>query len=386
MDKKNFYYLNIYLNRFLGDMVPVMPILGLLLLDRGFTLSTISLFFLCLAVTIIVVEIPAGFLADLKNPRLVVITSRFFKLLAFATLFVAFDVNTICLVAVLWGLSSALDSGAMQSYLFQLARQKGDEEQFESVYGNTFTASLMGLLVAGLFASQIAALGFTSLQFVGIGALAFCMVSVLFFPRLNKVIDVKERTGEVITHKNSIWSLLRFEPILLILLAVGIFAGGIKGSLDEYTTLLLTNKELTFGAIGYIVFCLEVLKTGGAAVAARFKLSIRTQLLVLGILGLAFLAAAMGNYIVAIIALVLVIFIDAILWVHNDTAIQRQASDENRATVASVKNFGTEVLAAGMFFITWIFGEYLDTSFLYMIGGSILLLVSILLFFKYKKI
>ena len=365
MSRENLYYLNIYCNRFLGDMVPVMPILGLLLLERGFTLSTISLFFLCVAITIIVVEIPAGFIADIKNPRLVVIISRLFKLLAFATLFIAFDIYTLCLAAVLWGLSSAFDSGAMQSYLFQLTRQRGDQEKFESVYGNTFTASLLGLLVAGLLAAQITVLGFTILQYIGIGALVLCVLSVLFFPRVAEFVPIKEASEGRFAYGTSFRSLLSLKPILFILLGIGIFAGGIKGSLDEYVTLLLADKGLAFGVIGYVVFCLEVLKTGGAAIASRFKLSIRIQLLVLGILGCAFLAAALGNFVVAIIALVTVIFIDAILWVHNDTAIQRQASDENRATVASVKNFGTEVLAAGVFFMTWLFGESIDQFSLY---------------------
>jgi len=385
MKKNNFHFLNIYANRFLGDMVPILPILPLLLLERGFTLSTISLFLLCFSVTVLVAEIPVGVLADIRSPRLVVITSRLFKLLAFGVLLFAVNTYVLCFTAILWGLASALDSGAMQSYLFQLSRQYGREKEFESVYGKTFTAALLGLLLAGLIASQISMLGFVTLQYIGIGALMLCFVSVLFFPTLNTVTTREAKIAENVGDKNNFRSLFRFESTLLILLAIGIFAGGIKGSLDEYTTLLLVDKELAVGVIGYIVFGLEVLKTSGAAVAARFKLTTRNQLMVLGVLGLAFIAAAVGNYGVAIAALMLVILIDAVLWVQNDTAIQRRASDNNRATVASVKNFGTELLAAGVFLITWLFGDYYNTSLLYIIGGLLLLLMSIFLLLKYKR-
>jgi MFS family permease len=385
MKKHNNHFLNMYANRFLGDMVPILPILPLLLLERGFTLSTISLFFLCLSVTILVVEIPAGLFADLKNPRLVVIVSRLFKLLAFGTLFFVTNLYLLCLAAILWGISSALDSGALQSYLFQFTREQGKEGQFELVYGKTFTTSLIGLLLAGLIASQIAVLGFSVLQYIGIGSLLLCLMSVLFFPSLATVPSQVAMAKEQYLSKTSFWSLLRMESTLLILIGIGIFAGGFKGSLDEYTTLLLTDKELSLGIIGYVVFGLEVLKTGGAAVAARFKVPIKTQLQVLGVLGFAFLAAAFGNYLVAIGALVLVIFIDAVLWVHNDTAIQRCSSDSNRATVASIKNFGTEVLAASMFLSVWLFGESWDTSLLYMIGGIALIGVSLFLYVWLKK-
>jgi MFS family permease len=375
--------INIYLNRFLGDLIPVMPLLGLLLLDRGFTLGTISLFFLCLSVTIIVAEIPAGILADVKNPRLVVIASRFLKLLAFGTVYYAIDIYLLCLAAILWGLSSALDSGAIQSYLFQLVRKQGRENQFEQVYSKTFTASLMGLLFAGLVASQVAVLGFDTLQFIGIVALVLCFVSSLFFPNFTVVTPAETKSEERLSFKSSFRSLLQLESTLIVLLCIGIFAGGIKGSLDEYTTLLLVDKELTFSIIGYIVFAFEVLKTGGAAVAARFVVSIRSQILILGVLGVAFMAAAVGNYIVAIASLVLVIFIDAILWVHNDSAIQRHVSEGNRATVASMKNFGTEVLAACIFLTMWLSGEFWDIKILYMFSGVLLLAVSIFVFFKH---
>lgn len=382
MKNINFLFLNIYLNRFLGDLIPIMPLLGLLFLDRGFSLSTISLFFLCLSVTVIVVEIPAGVIADIKNPRLVVISSRFFKLLAFVTLYYSADIYALCLTAILWGLSSALDSGAMQSYLFQLVRQRGQENQFENIYGKTFTASLLGLLCAGLIASQISLLGFVALQFIGIGALIFCLVSAFYFPSLEAVTSDEVMSKERPSFKSSLRTLLRLDSALIVLLCIGIFSGGIKGSLDEYTTLLLADKELTIGVIGYIVFVFEVLRTGGAAVAAKFNVTIRSQILILGILGLAFFAAAVGNYVVAIFALIVVIFIDAILWVHNDSAIQRQASEENRATVASLKNFGIEVIAAVVFLIMWIFGNLLDIKILYMFSSFALLIVSTSLYIK----
>jgi hypothetical protein len=83
---------------------------------------------------------------------------------------------------------------------------------------------------------------------------------------------------------------------------------------------------------------------------------------------------------VVILALVLILFIDAILWVHNDTAIQRHANDDNRATVASIKNFGTEAIAGSVFLITWLFGSKWEVDYLYFAGGILLIMMSFLLF------
>jgi MFS family permease len=375
---KDIHLFNLYLNRFLGDLIPIMPILGLLFLDRSFSLSTISLFFLCLAVTVLLVEIPAGVLADTKNARLVIIISRLFKLLAFVLLLFAMSIPLLCLTAVLWGIASALDSGAMQSYTFQLVRQKKLSEKFEHIYGYTFTSSLLGLLTAGLIASQIGWLGFATIQYVGIFALTLCVLSAFTLPYIKEtIIEAKKETQALsITLK----SLLKLPLILIILLSVGVLAGGVKGALDEYTTILLSDKQLTVGIIGYIIFGLEILKTTGAMVAARFKLNISRQIIILILLGFAFLVASIGNYLVVIFALVVILFIDAILWVHNDTAIQRHASDDNRATVASIKNFGTEAIAGSVFLITWLFGSKWEVDYLYFAGGILLIIMSFLLF------
>jgi hypothetical protein len=179
--------------------------------------------------------------------------------------------------------------------------------------------------------------------------------------------------------------LLKLPLILIILLSVGVLAGGVKGALDEYTTILLSDKQLAIGIIGYIIFGLEILKTTGAIVAARFKLNISRQIIILAILGFSFLLASVGNYLVVIFALVLILFIDAILWVHNDTAIQRHATDHNRATVASVKNFGTEAIAGSVFLVTWLFGSEWEVGYLYLAGGILLIVMSFLLFVGYLR-
>lgn len=375
---KDVHIFNLYLNRFLGDLIPIVPILGLLFLDRSFSLSTISLFFLCLSVTVLLVEIPAGILADAKNARLVIIISRLFKLLAFVLLLFATNIPLLCLTAILWGIASALDSGAMQSYTFQLVRQKNLSEKFEHIYGHTFTSSLLGLLTAGLVASQIGWLGFTLVQYVGIIVLVLCVLSAVALPRIKEIsMQPKEKTVSI-----TLKSLQKLPLVLIILLIIGILAGGVKGALDEYTTILLSDKQLTVGIIGYIIFGLEILKTAGAMVAARFRLNIYRQIIILTLLGFAFLVASLGNYLVVIFALVIILFIDAILWVHNDTAIQRQASDSNRATVASIKNFGTEAVAGSVFLITWIFGSGWEVGYLYFAGGVLLVVTSFILLFE----
>lgn len=369
---------NLYLNRFLGDFVPVMPIMGLLLLEREFSISDISLFFLALSVAVLLFEIPGGLLADRVGHRFVLILSRLFKLLAFLVLYFSFSIPALVLAAVLWGIASAFDSGAVQAYTYELLREEAGENKkdFATIYGRMFSASLAGLLVAGLVATLVNYLGFSSIQIIGIMALFLCVVSSWCLPALK----TKPTTKIIETEKTGLFKKMHWSRTLIILLVVGVFAGGVKGTLDEYSALILDYKDFTAGTIALILFGLEVLRTAGAAVAARFKLNLSRQILVLAFMGLAFIAVAVGSKLVAVVSLVAVLFIDAILWVHNDVAIQNNVDDKNRATTASLKNFGTEIISTILFSLMWFFGDTVSLETVYKLGGVILVLVAVVIF------
>lgn len=369
---------NLYLNRFLGDFVPVMPIIGLLLLSKNLTLSEISLFLFVFSLSVLVFELPGGILADRASLRSVIIFSRLCKLLAFTILLFSTSLLYILVAAFVWGLASAMDSGASQAYSYKLIQRLNMENEFEKKYSNLFLASLSGLLISALIATQVEIIRFDALQYIGIISLILCLISSIYLPTLSKNDSIKTSVGLTTVLKN-------ITPILLVVLSIGILAGGIKGSLDEYTTLLLENKDVSYTLIGYAVFAFEVLKSLGAAISSRFKITIRKQIFLLLLLGTAFTAISTSTIEVIVLLLILTIFFDAILWVHNDVAIQRLATDQNRATLASVKNFGTEVVALTIFLFAWTSGENSEVTSIYYVGGITLILLSVIIFFSYHN-
>lgn len=357
--------------------MPVMPIIGLLLLEREFSISDISLFFLALSVAVLLFEIPGGLLADRVSHRFVLILSRAFKFLAFLVLYFSFSIPVLVLAAVLWGIASAFDSGAVQAYTYELLQEEAGEKKkdFATIYGRMFSASLAGLLVAGLVATLINILGFSLIQIIGIMALFLCVVSSWCLPPLKT-----KPTTKVEIEKTGLLKKIHWSQTLIILLVVGIFAGGVKGTLDEYSALILDHKDFAVGTVALILFGLEVLRTAGAAIAARFKLNLSRQILVLAFMGSAFMAVAVGSKLVVVVSLVAVLFIDAILWVHNDVAIQNNVDDKNRATVASVKNFGTEIISTILLLLMWFFGDTVSLETIYKLGGAIIILVAVVIY------
>lgn len=376
----NYHEFNIYLNRFLGDFIPILPFLGLLFSNNDLSLSQISVVFFSLATTIFILEVPTGIVADKISVKTVLVTSRFFKLLAFIIFFIFSNFAGAICGMVLWGTASAFDSGAFQSYIFKYSKSVHNAPSFEKVYARSITAALIGLLASLVIATQIENLQYEFLQIIGITSLTLSLLTVLLFKNVK---SGPTSSTQIIACKESftlsIYNTLSQSPLLLPLLLVGILAGGVKGTLDDYTSLLFVDKNLSLIAIGYILLSYEIVRSLGALISQWFKINSRFQTIFLALFGFCFIVAGIGEQRLAITALFLIITLDSILWIHNDIAIQELARDNNRATLASFKNFGTEIVAALVMVFIFLTGGFLTLSKIYITLGIFLVLASIVI-------
>ena len=374
--------LTIYINRFLGDFLPIVPFIGVLLASQGLSLSSVSLVFLALAVSVMVFELPAGILADRISLKLVLVLSRIFKFLAFGVMLIEPSFYGFILGAVIWGLASSLDSGTFQSYVYCFTRETRGIEYFEKVYGRSMTASMVALLASAGISSQITYLGFEGLQIIGLLSLALCIVSTLLLKPV-----VKQNTADVLNENEGFfktfidaWLYIKHRPVLLIVIVVGVLAGAIKGSLDEYTSLLLIDAGVTIAFAGYVLFGLELLKTSSGLFAPYIKLNPFQQILILSLLGAIFITIGwILSPLIACVGLAFIIMLDAALWIHNDAHIQNTASDTNRSTVSSFKNLLIESTSALLFGAVWVAGDFIAISDLYWSLGTFLVISGIVL-------
>lgn len=367
-------FFHLYLYRFTGECIPIIPLLGIFLSQSGLSLSQISIVFFTLAFTVFLLEIPTGVIADRVQTKLILVLSRLLKLLAFSCLYFYPVFLGFIAFAFLWGVSSALDSGAFQAYVFY---SSSDDTSFEKKYSRAMTASMFGLLVCTLIASQILVLGFHNLQLLGLFFLIFSLLLATLLPHVVAKNHYPEKSeyGFLPALKH-----VQLSGILPILLIVGVSAGSIKGSLDEYTSLLFSAKAITLSTIGYTLFFFEVLKSSGGLLSQWIKVSVIQQYVILIIFGICFIVAGVGqNYILVLFALAIVTIFDSILWIQNDTSIQIAATDQNRATIASVKNFSIELFSMLIFFSIWLLGDHLTTEKIYTALGGFLVFIGIML-------
>jgi MFS family permease len=371
------------INRFLGESLPLLPLLALYFSENGLSLSTLSIIFATLAVTVFVFEIPAGLLADRTSLKEVLVVSRILKLVAFITFYIASSVTGFALGAILWGLSSALDSGTFQGYLHQLLQTTKQTGDFANWYSHTMTASILGMLVSAGIATQVSWLGFESLQYIGIGALCVSILVTTALPKTARIIPFEVTSTNTKEYFISTAKSILISRSLLIILLIGVATGAIKGTFDDYTPLLLTSVGWSLTTVGYAVFLVYALQASGTYIGGFVQKNLNRQWLNVLICGLAFLGVGIiANPVLTLCLLGVIIVVDGILWVQNDSSLQELSTDQNRVTLASIKNFLTELCAFFILGLLWLFGDSTNLLTFYIYAGLALCIVAFIAKFK----
>jgi MFS family permease len=214
----------------------LIPILTLLPLQRGLSLSQLGLVFATQGLVVLVLELPTGGLADAIGRRPVILLASVVSLGALTLLFFADSVATFATAYFLQGIYRALDSGPLESWYVDAALEADPEADIEAglssggvVIGVAIAAGalLSGGLVAldplpGVNALAVPVLAAFALQAVHFAAGAVLLVERRPARGLGALTRSVREVPSVIAAGAA---LLRRSRILLALVAVELFWG-----------------------------------------------------------------------------------------------------------------------------------------------------------------
>ena len=100
----------------------LVPVLVLVLLDRGLSLAQLGVVFAGQGLMVLVLELPTGGLADAIGRRTVLLVATVFEVAAFVLLIGARSVPLLVLAAGLMGVYRALESGPLDSWYVDTAQ------------------------------------------------------------------------------------------------------------------------------------------------------------------------------------------------------------------------------------------------------------------------
>lgn len=343
----------LYAYWFMRDFQLWIPVwIVFLTLEKGFSLTQVTLAEGIFLVGVICLEVPTGAVAD-KWGR-----SRSMALgalcLGGAVLIFAFTESFAILVTsfLLWSLAQALMSGADMALLFDTLRAAGEEARYERVFGRGQALNWAAAGIAVLMGGPVAAL-FDIRTTVFLGAGTCVLTALLAFslrepPR--KPLDAPpQRYWQSIRMAfGEAWNTVDVRAVILLAGTVSAALQAVHYVVQPY----LLDRGVAVGVWFSVLQAPMILAgTVGALLAARLQgragtVAILFAVPLIGAGTFATLAATPGLW--AYAALPLLFALSSILHPVATGFVNRRIGSERRATVLSIQGMMTSLVMAGL--------------------------------------
>lgn len=179
------------------------PFLMLVFLDRGLSFFVIGLLVACRDLTVNILEIPSGAIADSFGRRRSMMISFMAYIVSFAILGAATQTSVLFAGMFFYGIGDTFRTGTHKAMIFEWLRLNGRSDEKTKIYGLTRSWSQIGSAVSGLIAAGFI-LTSGSYQFVFYFAIVPYVLSLVNFAGYPKELDgdhVKARTlADAVTH------------------------------------------------------------------------------------------------------------------------------------------------------------------------------------------
>ena len=135
------------------------PVYTLLFSDAGLSVWQISSLFVIWSVSSLVLEVPSGALADATSRRRLLILGPLLTAVAFALWVAAPGYWVFALGFVLWGLKSALTSGALEALVYEELQRLDAPANYATLMGRGQVAGVLAAMCSGAVAAPVISSG-----------------------------------------------------------------------------------------------------------------------------------------------------------------------------------------------------------------------------------
>lgn len=304
----------LYVIRFFHNLIPAYVIERLFWEQRGMTVELVVYTEILYAVTIVLLEVPTGILADKRGRKLLLLTDAVLGCCEFLLLLYATEFWHFAAIIVLTGVGRSASSGAENALLYDTLRQAGQEKNFERDLGRlnaidgfaVILAALAGGFLAGRFglelnywlslASMLVSLAATMLLVEPArdgGSAAGHTAGSAAGPQSSRAPlhpaapgapsePPKMRAGEYV---RASLRFFRSRPDVCLVVLSGMITGAAMSFLYEFWQTYLNKIGIPVAAFGFFSAALFFLQLPGNLLAYRLKRRFRTRSLLLTVAG-----------------------------------------------------------------------------------------------------
>jgi len=318
------------------ELIPIYPLYAIMFGEHGITPLELSILFTLWAMVALIVEVPSGALADKYSRKWLIVASAFLKSGCFLSWYFWQDFSGYLLGFVLWGIGSALKSGAWEALLFDILKAGDQTSQFGKHYARINSTAMIcigtGELLGGLLIIQ----GYDFVLLISAGIPLLVIIPFVFFVHdVRKQEEVYE-AGYLAMLQSGFKESYSNLTVRYVILIYGLLLI-IHGIYDEYTGPFLKENGYSLEWIAYLGAGIFFCQAAGMAAAARWQNQRQERLLLLmAISGLCLFGAVWlsGWWVPVMLGLFFGLY--GFAGTSMGTILQHAIDSEARATVTSV--------------------------------------------------
>jgi MFS family permease len=335
----------LYAIRFFRSFIPAYVIERLFWEQRGMTIPMVVSTEIIFAVTIVLLEVPTGIIADKWSRKNMMVASVFlgcceFLLLVFATKFWHFAV-----VVLLAGINHSASSGSENSLIYDSLLRSGKEQSFEKHLGRLnvfdFTSAILAALCGSFLASRFGLVLNYWISFASVLVSLF-----LSFMLAEPAVQSSDDESEPIEIRAYMRASIRFflvNPGVCLVVLSGMVTGTALGFVDEFWQLYANRLNIPIVYFGLLSAAFLFLRLPGNMLAHALKRRFRHRTLLLS----ATAVFAAGFFYVSVIkdysgvaALFLICLFSGVVEPIASGYLHHRTESSMRATIDSFQSLG----------------------------------------------
>jgi MFS family permease len=337
---------------FSNNFILFAPLAFIIRQQKGLTGSEIFILQALLAIMIILLEVPSGYLADKLGYKKSILLGQLFLILSRLIFWLGFGFNILVLDTIFLGMSNAILSGVIEAYIYE-----NDSEGFGENIGKIYNFSTYGFICSNLLFAVIVLLGNNQLILGTFIANVISFIVALSLPQIKKTpkkhLESKEIHFQQIKDSKSAFKNLKFWFLSFLNALIGV--GMVVFNL--LFVILLSQNGFQTIYFSWIILAYAFVELSVRYTDKLIKYFTRNifLLLVLAILGVLFIAFYTLNQVIILIilgafALPLLIMLSITTLEANNQFIDEIGKEEQRVTFLSVFNLTGRIFEVILFF------------------------------------
>lgn len=364
----------LYAIQFFHNLIPAYVIERLFWEQRGMTIQMVVYTEIIYALTVVLLEIPTGIIADKWGRKKMIILDAFFCCCEFLILVFATEFWHFAAAVLLAGVGRSACSGAENALLYDSLLLSGNEHSFEKCLGRLnawdYSAAILAALSGSLMASWY---GFELnywVSFIGM-LVSLCISFMLVEP------EVRSKTDDPIPIKEYVTASVRFfrsnQGVCLVILS-GMVTGAALNFIDEFWQIYISRLGIPVIYFGLLSVGLFSLRLPANILAYKIKNRMSYRTLISGVVfvfaaGLLYLYAVKGYS--SLVVIFLICIVSGIIEPVAAGYLHHHIDSSMRATIDSFQSLGLRAvliivgLGFGFFSSRYdVFGGYGFISFI----------------------